>query len=334
MIARRTLIAGSFAAVASVPGRLLAAEPAQELRLAVSSTSFVLGGVKIGEQAGLFTRNGLDLKIVVMDSGNAALAATIAGSVPFSVAGPPDVLTARAHGQDLVIVGSLYAGFAGSVVLAKGVADKLGVAATAPVRDRLRALDGLLLAVPSATSVLLAPVREGAAQAGGKARFTYMAQGAMAAALETNAIQGMVASYPFAGTPVLRGTGILWINGPGGELPADVAPASSSTVQATNAYVKANGPTVRKLQQSLVAIAEFIEKDPAAAKQALAASYPQLGAQEIELAFQQQRKNWTKPFLTAADMRQELKLLIASTHAPGLDRLDPAAALAGPVSLP
>jgi ABC-type nitrate/sulfonate/bicarbonate transport system substrate-binding protein len=330
LIARRHFIAASLAAVASVPGRLRAAEPAEELKLAVSSTSFVLGGVKIGEQAGLFTRNGLNLKIVVMESGNAALAATISGSVPFSVAGPPDVLTARARGQDLVIIGSLYAGFAGSVVLAKGVADKLGVAPTAPVRDRLRALDGLVLAVPSATSVLLAPIREGAAQAGAKARFTYMAQGAMPAALETNAIQGMVASYPFAGTPVLRGTGVIWVNGPGGDLPADVAPASSSTVQTTSAYVKSNGPTVRKLEQSLLAIAEFVEKEPAAAKQALAASYPQLGAADVELAFEQQWKNWTRPFLTEADMRQELKLLIASTHTPGLDRLDPASALAGP----
>jgi ABC-type nitrate/sulfonate/bicarbonate transport system substrate-binding protein len=330
MIARRTFITGSLSQfLPMLPAIARAAEVLQDVKLAVSSTSFVLGGVKIGEQAGLFTRNGLALKIVVMESGNAALAATISGSVPFSVAGPPDVLTARARGQDLVIVASLYAGFAGSVVLGKSVADKLGVVPTAPVKERLRALDGLLLAVPSATSVLVAPVREGAAESGAKVRLVYMAQGAMSAALETNAIQGMIASYPFAGTPVLRGTGVLWISGPGGEFPADVAPASSSTVQATSAFVKSNAETVRRLQQSLIAIAGFIESEPGAAKRALAAGYPDLAQQDVDLAFQQQWKNWTKPFLTEADMRQELKLLIASTHAPGLERLDPASALAG-----
>jgi ABC-type nitrate/sulfonate/bicarbonate transport system substrate-binding protein len=162
-------------------------------------------------------------------------------------------------------------------------------------------------------------------------RFTYMAQGTMPAALEANAIQGMVASFPFAGTPVLRGAGVLWINGPGGELPDDVAPASSSSIQTTGAYLKANRETVRKLQRAIVAIAEFVEKDQEHAKQALAASYPDLSAQEIELAFKQQWRNWTKPFLNESDIRQELKLLISSTKAPGLQQLDPMSAFVGPL---
>ena len=43
-----------------------------------------------------------------------------------------------------------------------------------------------------------------------------------------------------------------------------------------------NSEIVRKLQQTIIAIAEFVEKDQPAAKQALAASYPELSAQEIE----------------------------------------------------
>ena len=56
-------------------------------------------------------------------------------------------------------------------------------------------------------------------------------------------------------------------------------------------------------------IAGFIDKDQAAAQTALAAGYPQLSAQEIDLAFKQQWRNWTKPFFTVDDIRQELKLL-------------------------
>jgi ABC-type nitrate/sulfonate/bicarbonate transport system substrate-binding protein len=332
MIGRRTLIAGSVGAtgVALARRRGYAETAPEELKVAVSSTSFVLGGAKIGQQAGLFARNGLQFGIVVMESGNAAMSALIGGSVPFAVTGPPEVLAARVRGQDMVIVANLYAGFAGSLVLATEVAKRTGIATTAPVQERLHALDGLIIAVPSATSVLLAPIKEGAARTGATARFTYMAQPAMPAALESGAIQGFVASFPFAGAPVLRGTGVIWINGSGGELPADLEPSSSSVLQATTAYVAANQPTVRKLRQSFVDIANFIQKDPDAAKKALAASYPQLSAQEIDLAFAQQWRNWTKPFLTAADMQQELKLLIASTHAPGLDHLDPTAALFEP----
>jgi len=333
MIARRTLLAGSLGCLLSpvASRRLSAAEPPENVTLAVSSTSFVLAGVKIGERAGLFARNGLSLRIVVMESGNAAMSALIAGSVPLAVTGPPDALMARMRGQDILIAANLYAGFAGSVVLSTAVSRKLGVAATATVKDRFRALDGLVLAVPSATSVLLAPIKKAAEETGAKVRFTYMTQASMPAALETNAIQGMVASFPFAGAPVLRGTGDLWINGPGGELPADVAPASSSSIQTTGAYLKANRGIIRKLQQAIIAIADFVEKDQVQAQRALAASYPDLSPQEIELSFKQQWRNWTKPFLNESDIRQEVKLLMASTKAPGLQQLDPGSTLVGPL---
>ena len=59
---------------------------------------------------------------------------------------------ARARGQNVVIVGNFYRGLSASVVLSKTVADKLNVTANAPVQQRLRALDGLTIASPSATS--------------------------------------------------------------------------------------------------------------------------------------------------------------------------------------
>src|SRR5437868_2131385 len=96
MIARRTLLAGSLGRLLlPMTARRLRAGPAENIAIAVSSTSFVLAGVKIGEQAGLFARNGINLRIVVMDSGNTAMAALVGGSVPFAVTGPPDSLMAR-----------------------------------------------------------------------------------------------------------------------------------------------------------------------------------------------------------------------------------------------
>ncbi len=331
MIRRRTLLGTSLAL-----GCPILAPPAAraaggtEATLAVSSTSFVLGGVMIGQQAGLFEQHGLKLRIVVMDSGNAAMAALLSGSVDFAVTGPSDALMARARGQDIVIVANLYAGLAGSVVLGKEVVAGLHVEPTAPLKDRLHALDGLVIAEPSATSALLGPVKTAAEEAGAKIRFVYMAQGTMPAALAKSAIQGMVASYPFAGVPVINGTGVLWIDGPGGELPANVLPSSSSCVQTTGPFVAAHRDLVARLQKSIAAIAKFITEDQAAAQQALAASYKQLSPQEIDLAFKQQWRNWTKPTLTQADIRQDLKLLTDTNKMPGLDKLDLAATLVGP----
>ncbi len=331
-VSRRALIGSAGLGLASLRPRKAHAQPRppSPVTLAVSSTSFVLGGVRIGEKAGIFEQNGIALKIVVMDSGNAAMSALLGGSVPFAVTGPADALIARARGQDLVIVANLYSGLAGSVILAKAVTERLRVAPDAPIKDRLAALNGLVMAVPSATSALLAPVKAAVEGVGAKIRFTYIAQGLMPAALENNAIDSMIASFPFAGTPLLRGTGVLWINGPGGDLPPEVLPSSSSTAQTTGEYARSNRDVVRRLQQSVTDIAAFIEKDPTKAKSDLAAGYPQLSAAEIDLAYAQQWKNWTKPFLTVADIEQELKLVEASSHAAGLKDVDLGKVLVGP----
>jgi ABC-type nitrate/sulfonate/bicarbonate transport system substrate-binding protein len=313
-------------AAATILVRPALAEDAQEVTIAVSSTSFVLGGVRIGEQAGLFKKNGLHPHIVVMDSGNAAMSALIGGSVQFTVAGPGEVLAARARGQDVVIVANLYKGLAGSVVLSKDAAASLKVPANAPVAERLKAMDGLSVAVPSATSALLAPVRNAAEAAGAHIHFSYMSQPAMVAALASKAVQGIDASFPFAGKPIIDGTGVLWIDGPGDEL-AQYSPASSSCVQATGAYAKANADTVRRLQQAVVDIAGYVREHPVEAQQALAKGYSQLSAAEIELSFTQQQNNWTKPFLSVDDIRHEIALLKASANLSGLDAIDPASIL-------
>jgi len=321
---RRTVLkAISALTVTSLSSGALA-QSLTEVPIAVSSNSFVMGGVRIGEAAGIFERNGLLPRIKVMDSGNAALAALIGGSVPFAVAGPPEVLAARVRQQDIVIVASLYRGLAGSLVLAKPTADALKVRQDAPLAERLKVLKDLTIAVPSPTSSLVGPVRKAASEFGVTMRFTYMAQPAMVAALESGAIQGMVASFPFAGTPVLKGTGVLWLNGPAGDLPPDALPASSSSLQATGAYARENPALVKRVQQALLDIAAFIKDKPDEAKAALAKAYASLRSEEIEFAFAQQKSNWTTPIYDEAQMRQDIALLKATSDLRGLDSLDAA----------
>lgn len=308
----------SILAISSAAMPVFAQSP-KEVPIAVSSNSFVMGGVRIGESAGIFERNGLLPRIKVMDSGNAALAALIGGSVPFAVAGPPEVLAARARKQDIVIVASLYRGLAGSLVLAKATTASLKAKQDSPLPERLQALKDLTIAVPSPTSSLAGPVRKAASEYGVSIKFTYMAQPAMVAALESGAIQGMVASFPFAGTPILKGTGVLWLNGPAGDLPADALPASSSSLQTTGAFARQNPDLVKRVQQALLDIASFIKSQPEDAKAALAKAYPSLSPADIDFAFAQQKTNWTTPIYREAQMRQDIVLLKATTDIPGLD---------------
>ncbi len=164
------------------------------------------------------------LKIFAMDSANAATAALIAGSAPVVLSGPGELVAAVARSQPVVLVADVYRGFGASLVLSNAVAARTGVDTAAPWRDRLRALDGLLIASASATSSYTVSYKGAADGVGAKIRFTYMAQPAMVAALENGAVEGMIASAPFWGFPVARKAGVLWLSGPKGELPPENMP--------------------------------------------------------------------------------------------------------------
>ena len=323
LISRRAALAAALSTpfAAAVARRAHAAD-VREVTMAVSSASFAIGGVRIGMQTGIFERNGIKLDIVVMDSGSATMAALLSGSAQFVVAGPGEMLAARARKVDVGVVSNTYHNSAVWVVLSRAAAAKMPVKQNAPQRDRLKAMDGLLIAVPSATSSFTAPIRSATADAGATLRFTYMAQPAMAAALEAGAIDGMVAAFPFASRPVTKGTGVVWIDGVHGDFPPASMPASSSSMLSTWDYYNSNTDIVTRVQKSMAEVADFIKQHPAEARAALIRGYSDMSADEVGLAYDQQSQAWIYPFLNMDDMRQELKLLRMSVDLPGLADLD------------
>ncbi len=299
------------------------------ITITASSSSLAYGGMKIALEAGLFQKNGLDPKVIVMESGNAAIAAVVGGSAAFSAAGAGEVLAARVRGQDIVIVNNIYHGLSGSVVLAKSVADKIG-APTAPVEDRLRAMNGLAIAAPSATSAYLTPYKSATTAVGSAPKFLYMTQPAMVAALQVGAIQGMSAGAPFSLTPVMTGAGVLWISGPKGELPPADRLTSSACLQTTRDYAKAHPDVIRAARAVFADVATLIEQKPDDAKAFLAKAYPSLEPKLVDAAFAESAANWSQPVMTVDDIRQEIKVQVGAGALPGVDKLDAAAVLLGP----
>jgi ABC-type nitrate/sulfonate/bicarbonate transport system substrate-binding protein len=328
-LTRRAFVAGAlvFTVTTMVAPARVHAQDATPITIALSSNAFPYGGLFIAEKAGLFAKHGLQPKIVVMDSGNAAMTALIAGSAQFSASGPGEVLAARSRGQNVVIVGNFYRGLSASVILSKAVADKLNVAANAPIKERLRALDGLTIAAPSATSAYLHPVKAAAEEVGAKVKFVYMAQPAMVAALQSGAIQGMIAASPYAGVPMAKGTGVAWISGPKGEFPASVQPTSSACLQTSEQYATANPQVIAKMRAVLSDLAQYIKDRPEDAKRNLAAAYPQVDSAAIDQAFAQDAGNWARPELTEADIQQEIRILAATGLVAGVNNIKPSAVL-------
>ena len=253
-------------------------QQAREISVGVGSTSFATVGVRIAKEMGLFAKRGLDAKFTIMDSANVATQALISKSVNFVLSGPGELVAAQARGQNVVAISNAYMGLSGWLVLSKATADKLGVSPTAPVTERLKALNGLVIASTSPTGGFTVAFRGATEGVGATIRFTYMSQPAMPAALESGAIQGYISGAPFWAVPVVKGSGVLWLSGPKGELPAANVPATSGDMQAMRDFAEANPDLIKTVAAVFDDLAKAVDERPAEVKAAVARLYPDLDA--------------------------------------------------------
>ncbi|MCO5090037.1 ABC transporter substrate-binding protein [Bosea sp. (in: a-proteobacteria)] len=289
-----------------------AAPALQEIVIGLASNALGTAGPRLANELGIFERKGLSVRFVSMDSANAATTALISGSMKIVMSGPGEQVAAQGRGQKVVAIANTFGGMGGSLVVSKAAIEKLGIAPDAPVAQRLKALDGLLIASPSATSAYTISYRGALKDVGANVRFTYMAQPTMAAALESGAIQAYIASAPFWAGPVVRGAGMLWISGPRGDLPAQLTPSSSGTMQMMRDTAEANRDLVAKLNDGLAEFQVALNERPEAVRNALAKLYPDLDAATLDLLFKAEAPGWKTRPLTAQDMDREIAFVKAN----------------------
>jgi ABC-type nitrate/sulfonate/bicarbonate transport system substrate-binding protein len=324
MTRRRSLLA---AAALLTAGRA-SAQNLRDISLALASRSMVSTVPLVAKELGLFEKHGLSPKFVIMDSANAATAALISRSVEVAMSGSAEVVAAQAHGLKVVMIASAYSGLSGSLVLGKSVAEKTGVAPTGPVRDRLKALDGLVLASTSATSSFTISYGSAAKAEGATVRFTYMALSAMMAALESGAVQGFIATAPYWAFPVLKGTGVLWISAPRGELPSEYTPVSPANLQVMRDFAEANPGVVASLAAIVAEFVKAVDERPDEVKGAIAKIFPDLDRPTIDLLFGVESNAWKVKPLTPVDMAHEIAYVkLSGMQLPQIDKVDPASLL-------
>lgn len=327
MIKRRPLL---FAPLLLAATRAAGAAELREVTIPIASTAFGTSLLQAAKELGLFEKQGLKANIVVAESGNAALTALIAGSAQAAEGASGELIASRTHGQRVVAIADIYRGFTGSVILSNAAVKGLGVSPDAPLKARLKALDGLIIASPSATSIYTLSYRKAAEAEGAKIRFTSMAQPAMAAALETGAIQGMAAASPFWNGPVAKGSAVVWINGPRGDLPQQYAPVSSALVLVLESTAQNDRELVGKLRRVVEEFGRMIVEQRPLVEAAQAKVYANLDPAIVRQMVQGELANLKTPKLSVADMQHEIDFVRASgASLPGLDAVDPASLLPG-----
>ena len=325
-LSRRSVIAITATAIGSP--RPLLAQSAPEVAIGLSSSSFATAPARIVQGLGLFEKHGVNARISVMESGNVATTALISRSIQFNLTGSTEVAVANGRGQRMVAIANVYGSFSGSVVIARAAAEKSGVSIDAPAAARFKVLDGLLIASPSATSSYTFAVKRAAEMAGANVRFTYISQPAMAAALQSGAIQGYICSAPFWAQPVLNKVGVLWLSGPKGDFPIEVTPVSAMAVNAIRDYAEANPDVIRRVAAAFAEGTRAVSERPADVKAIIARLYPDLDAATLELLYASESLGWKTTPLTPADMAREVAFLKSTgVPLPQIDGVPPAAML-------
>lgn len=305
-------------------GTAAAQEPIK-ITIGLASGSLPSSGPRFAQQMGLFQKHGLDPKITIMEDASVATMALISGTLDFNVTAPSDVIIGNARGQNLGVVATVYGGYSPALVLSRKAAEDTKVSPTAPVAERIKALEGLLIGSTSATSNFTLGIKCAMATAKGTPRLTFMSQPAMVAALESGAVQGFIASAPFYGIPAVKGTGVIWLSGPKGEYPEGCATTYAATINSSMAYAKANPEAIKRVRAVFADFADAVRSRPDDVKGAIGKLFPDIDRATIDLLFQSEALGYSAKPPTAEGLAKEVAFVKASgVPVPNLDSIDPA----------
>ena len=304
------------------------------IRIAISSESLATQLVRMAADLGMFKGEGLDVELVNSNGGAQAVTAMLSGNVQFAAAGAPEVITSNAEGRDVKAIARLYSGLSGSVVLSKETAQRLGVRTDTPLEERVKApdipigerlkdLDGLNIAFASATSSLKSPVISSAESVGAKVNPVYMKQENMPAAMSAGAIDALQASPPVSELGVLSAGGVMWIEGPTGQFPAEHTPTSSSTLMTTGEYIGTAPETVKKVAAAISKTAQLVMDDPAKAKANVRGRYGDVDAKIFDAAWEANNASYTQPRVTAEQFAHDITVLPKELSTKEVLALDP-----------
>jgi ABC-type nitrate/sulfonate/bicarbonate transport system substrate-binding protein len=304
------------------------AQDLREITYGLPSKSLVAAAPRIADEMGLFSKHGIKPVFRFIATTAGTTAALLSNSVQFAETGSTEVIAAAARGQQLVIIANHYAGLSGALVLSKQAVKKTGVLADAPIAERLKAVDGLLLASTSAVSTFTISYKTAAEAAGVKPRFTYMAMSAMGAALESGAVDGVIMTAPLWAFPVLKGTGELWVHPAKGELDATFMPATAALTATTKAFAEANSVLAKDVAAVFDDYAVAVATRPDEVKSAIVRLFPEIDAKTVDLVFSLESKAFATRPLTPADITHDSAYMKQSGGNFGaIDSVDPASVL-------
>ena len=192
------------------------APAAEQVRVAVSSTSLFFASAYVAKQMGYFEGAGLDLSIVDVGSGSNVIASVVGGSAELGIAGIRNISQAVEKGQSLRAFGSCLKGFPNFLIVRKGFLEEAGLKPDSPLAARIASLKGKTVAVNdiggSAGDFVRELLKRGELGARDAVLINISNAPGRLAALKAKRIDALVGYAPEPETAMLEGYGEILID--------------------------------------------------------------------------------------------------------------------------
>src|SRR5215510_2163556 len=120
---------------------------AEQVRIAVSSTSLFFASAYVAKQLGYFDENGLDVTVIDVGSGSNVIASVVGGSAEIGGAGIRNISQGVEKGQALKAFSSSLKGFPNFLVVRNGFMADQGLKSDSGLSSRIASLKGKTIAV-------------------------------------------------------------------------------------------------------------------------------------------------------------------------------------------
>ncbi|MGE0717347.1 MAG: ABC transporter substrate-binding protein [Alphaproteobacteria bacterium] len=305
-----------------------AAQPAKVV-LTQSNDGFLYGPVHIAKAKGYFAEEGIAAEVIVMGGGAKAMSAVLSGSGDIYVGAPFELINAAERGQKVKAFAEIMDKVMISLVLRSDVAQRIGIAADAPVATRIQALKGLKLGISSPKSsgeaLYRNLLRQGRLDADRDADIVPVgAGGAALAAFLAAKVDIYTFSSPFKEQAIERGPGVVLFDMSAGDVPGYASYPYISLISRDD-WLDAEPAKVGGVVRALAKAMAFLHGNPAGARGVLREIFSKLDEPVFDAAFRANMRSYAscpdidpKAFETAL---AEYRLVSGREAAVPVDRL-------------
>ena len=278
MITRRMMLGGIAGGTlaGSVTRGLSQGAGGKPITIAIGGYTFAYLPLLVATAAGFMKEAGLDVSLIDTGSGTNSMAAILGGSVDVAGLVMSDVILAVAKGQKINAFAPLMSQYASDAVISRRTAEKIGLVAEMPLKERMARMKGLTLAISGRGSgtdkIWRYLLSLGGLDPEKDASLTVVKLDKMYLALRSGQIDGFNTTAPANNQAVEEGLAVWAARPSHGEVPG-IENFLYTVLCGRPDFLEKNPDVVASLVRGMTRGSELIRSDPDAAGQMLRDRY-------------------------------------------------------------